>query len=124
MMQVDCLSAVMTAYENDSSSFRETFGNIFDRNLMTESLNSESILLRLASARAIGVILRLQPDPTEMYDEVIGWNLVVRSRTLPGRHIGFHTTPFSSCAATSVSFATDSTTPHLAECRRILSLVA
>ena len=72
MMQVDCLSAVMTAYENDSSSFRETFGNIFDRNLMTESLNSESIRLRLASARAIGVILRLQPDPTEIYDEVVG----------------------------------------------------
>jgi ataxia telangiectasia mutated family protein len=71
VLKVHRLTAAIEAFEHGCGSFREAFANIFARNLMTESLDSESILLRLVSARAVGLELRLQHNQDDVFKSVI-----------------------------------------------------
>ena len=69
---VDRLAVAISAFEGCSKSFRDAFTSSFLGDLVTKSMISESITLRLVSAHAVGVVLRLHPDQDHVYNTIVG----------------------------------------------------
>ena len=70
ILLVERLVAAIAAYEGCGEEFRDTFNSTFARELMIQSLHSESTQVRLKSAHALGVVLRLLPNQDFIYKKV------------------------------------------------------